>query len=164
MTITDHLSTTPRTKRELAERSGYSQRDVELLINAARQEGVPIVSSADGYWLGTPAEVKACADRLRRRAGNQLVTARAMRRTASRMSSPVQEGLGAVSDFPAWTGYHCISYWREHYYVVVCDQKAVTVIEQPDGTRKGYCEAHRPKAEVIEIVRQAVPVVVEKVA
>ena len=85
----DILTDTPQTKRELAEKSGHSVRDVELLIHAARLEGVPILSDGDGYRLShDPAEVLACSQRLRRRAIHQLLTSRALRRTARRMAAP----------------------------------------------------------------------------
>jgi len=53
---------------------------VEAAIQAARLGGAPICSTGDGYWLGTPAEVAACAARLRSRAITQMLTARALRR------------------------------------------------------------------------------------
>ncbi len=76
------LTQSPQTKRQLAEKSGFPIREVELLIHAARLEGLPIVSSGDGYWLGTPAEVRACAERLRERALRQMETAAALKATA----------------------------------------------------------------------------------
>ena len=95
--ISPFLTDRPQTKRVLAEKSGYSVRDVELLIHAARLEGVPIVSSADGYWLSANgAEIAVCADRLRRRAINQLLTARALRRTARRLRGVEQRELWAA--------------------------------------------------------------------
>jgi biotin operon repressor len=100
MTITPSLSNTPQTKRELASKSGYSVRDVELLIQAARLEGAPICSSADGYWLATRwQDVETCHRRLRRRATNQLITARALRRTARRMEA--EQALTLFGDVAA---------------------------------------------------------------
>jgi biotin operon repressor len=84
-----YLTETPQTKRELASKMGCTTRDVELHIQAARLEGAPIVSNGDGYWLGTPQEVADCARRLRRRAITQLLTARALRRAASRANELV---------------------------------------------------------------------------
>jgi hypothetical protein len=90
MRITDHLKPWPLTKKELAEASGYSLRDVELLIHAARLEGVPIISDSFGYWLtDDPEEVAACAKRLRSRYITQARTARALRLTSRRMARPV---------------------------------------------------------------------------
>ena len=86
MRISPFLTGSPQTKRELASKSGYSVRDVELLIHAARLEGVPIVSNSDGYWLGTAAEAKSCADRLRARAIHQMETASALSKTAERLA------------------------------------------------------------------------------
>lgn len=87
MTISEWLTHDPQTKRQLAEKTGYSTRDVELLIQAARLEGVPICSNGDGYWLArNSAEIANCAARLRSRAAHQFVTARAMRRAAQRMA------------------------------------------------------------------------------
>lgn len=93
MMISPFLTTTPQTKRELAEKSGYAVREVELLIHAARLEGVPIASDSRGYWLGTAAEVEACARRLRSRYIHQAMTARAMRKTARRLAGFEQKEL-----------------------------------------------------------------------
>jgi biotin operon repressor len=83
------LTVTPQTKRQLAEKAGITQREVELLIQQARLEGAPICSNADGYWLGTAAEVEECARRLRSRYIHQAITARALRRTARRLREPM---------------------------------------------------------------------------
>lgn len=80
--ILDVLTREPQTKRVLAEKLGWTTRDVELAIQQARLDGAPICSTTDGYWLGTPEEVAACARRLRHRAITQLLTARALRRAA----------------------------------------------------------------------------------
>jgi biotin operon repressor len=79
--------TSPRTKRQLADATGWNTRDVEAAIQQARLEGAPICSDERGYWLGTAEEVRACADRLRRRYVTQAVTARALRRTARRLEA-----------------------------------------------------------------------------
>jgi hypothetical protein len=90
MRITDHLSYLPQTKKDIARRSGLPLRDVELLIHAARLEGVPIISDSFGYWLtDDPEEVAACARRLRSRYITQARTARALRLTSRRMARPV---------------------------------------------------------------------------
>lgn len=88
MKITPYLASEPKTKRELAIASGYSTRDVELLIQGARLDGVPICSDSRGYFLAADAtEAAQCAAALRRRAITQLLTARAMRRAARRMAA-----------------------------------------------------------------------------
>lgn len=92
--ISPHLTTTPQTKAVLAEKSGYSIREVESLIQAARLDGVPIVSDGDGYWLArTPQELRECADRLRHRLVTQYQTVRALRRTARRLEGYAQTQL-----------------------------------------------------------------------
>lgn len=83
-----HGSANARRKTDLARSVGWSTREVELAIQAARLDGHAICSDERGYWFGTASEVQACADRLRRRAGNQLLTARAMRRAAKRLEAP----------------------------------------------------------------------------
>ena len=86
MTILEALRSTPTTKKALAERMGCDTRTVETEVQAARLRGVPICSDDRGYWFAqTPAEVRECADRLRRRYINQALTARALRRAAARM-------------------------------------------------------------------------------
>jgi biotin operon repressor len=76
-------------KADIARRLGIPTRQVEAEIQKLRLDGEPVVSDEHGYWLGTPDEVRDCANRLRNRAGNQLLTARKMRQTAERM----REGL-----------------------------------------------------------------------
>lgn len=86
--ILEALTAQPQKKRVLAEKMGWSTRDVELEIQRHRLNGVPIVSDSDGYrYAQTSAEVRLCADRLRRRAVNQLLTSRALRRAAARLAA-----------------------------------------------------------------------------
>ena len=88
--IVDHLAATPRTKRELAELTGWPTRDVELAIQQARLAGAPICSNSDGYYVSTdPAEVRAAAERLRNRAMNQLATAAALAHAAESLERPM---------------------------------------------------------------------------
>lgn len=96
MTISPFLTGSPQTKRELADKSGYTIRDVELLIHAARLEGVPICSNTDGYWLSQDAaEVRQCADRLLHRLSVQAATAHALKATADRLEGePKTMALG----------------------------------------------------------------------
>jgi biotin operon repressor len=84
--ITEVLTSTPATKRALAEKLGVSTREVEAAIQEARLDGAPILSSADGYWLSQdPAEIRACASRLRDRAITQLRTASALGKAADEL-------------------------------------------------------------------------------
>jgi biotin operon repressor len=86
MRISEFLTGEPRTKKQIAELAGISPREVELLIHAARLEGVPIASNSDGYWLESqPQKVRTIALRLRNRAMTQLQTASALDGTADRM-------------------------------------------------------------------------------
>lgn len=86
--ILEALTAHPQNKRILAEKMGWSTREVELEINRYRLAGIPILSDQDGYWIAQTAdEVRGCADRLRRRAVNQLLTSRALRRAAKRMAA-----------------------------------------------------------------------------
>ena len=86
MNVTEFLTRRPQTKRELADRMGVKPRTVEEAIQAARLDGAPILSDADGYWLAASAEeLEAQAARLRARYITQALTARAVRRTARRM-------------------------------------------------------------------------------
>ena len=86
--ILDVLTTTPTTKKALAEKLGTEQRSVELEIRALRLEGHPILSNGDGYWVARDAaELAQCVKRLRRRAVEQLLTVRAMRATLRRLEA-----------------------------------------------------------------------------
>ncbi len=94
--ITDILTSTPLTKKVLAEKLGTDVRSVELMIQEARLAGWPILSNSDGYWLSRdPQQVKACAERLRSRALTQLETAGALAKAAERLSGPLDLGLVA---------------------------------------------------------------------
>jgi hypothetical protein len=71
------------------------RRAVEQAVQALRLQGEPLVSDGDGIRYSTDsAEVKACADALRRRFIHQALTARALRRTARRMESARELVLG----------------------------------------------------------------------
>lgn len=86
MTVVPFLTRRPQTKRELADRMGIPQRSVEEAVQVERLAGAPILSDGDGYRLaGTSDELEAQVQRLRRRAANQFLTARAVRQTARRM-------------------------------------------------------------------------------
>lgn len=83
MTLLEALTASPLTKKALAEKCATSPRNIEEAVMEARLRGVPIVSDGDGYrYAQTAEEVRQCADRLRRRAINQLLTARGLRRAA----------------------------------------------------------------------------------
>ena len=73
---------------------------------------IPIVSSGDGYWLGTPSEVRECAKRLRVRAAHQFKTARALRRFR----------LFAVTDMPAEEQFEAIPFRLDplHHLLHLC--------------------------------------------
>jgi biotin operon repressor len=87
MNVLERLSSNPQTLKELAQECGLSRRAVEQEINRLRLEGFPVVTNGDGAYLATyPEQAQACANRLRRRARNQLLTARAMSRSARRMA------------------------------------------------------------------------------
>lgn len=77
----------PVTLRDLAMWTHLPRRDVEAAVQALRLSGQPIVSSAEGIRLSSdPDEVRECATALRRRLTSQAITARAMLRTARRMT------------------------------------------------------------------------------
>ena len=62
-------------------------RSVQEILQGLRLAGHPIISDSKGVRLAhTADEAMACAVALRRRAINQLLTARAMRHTARRMA------------------------------------------------------------------------------
>ena len=62
-------------------------RSVQEILQGLRLAGHPIISDGTGVRLAhTADEAMACAVALRRRAINQLLTARAMRHTARRMA------------------------------------------------------------------------------
>jgi biotin operon repressor len=86
VTLIEALTTTPLTKKALAERMGTDTRSVELEVQDARLRGIPIVSNSDGYWLAqTPAEARQCAERLRNRAIRQMETAAGLDRAADNL-------------------------------------------------------------------------------
>ena len=86
MTLLDALTGSPQTKKMLAEKLGLPTREVEALVQTYRLDGVWIVSSGDGYrFAQNAAEVIECARRLRTRAVRQMLTARALRRSARRV-------------------------------------------------------------------------------
>ena len=76
----------PATIAELAQWLRVPRRDIEKAIQEARLAGVPLVTDADGVRLAKDAaEAADCAARLRSRAISQLLTSRALRKTARRM-------------------------------------------------------------------------------
>lgn len=81
-----HGRASARTKKYIATELGISTREVEEAIQKARLEGAPIISCDAGYYLGTAAEAKSCADRLRARAIHQMETAQALSKTAERLA------------------------------------------------------------------------------
>jgi hypothetical protein len=70
----------------LATNHGWPRRTVEACLQELRLAGEPIVTDAYGVHLARSAdEVAECVAALRRRAVHQMLTARALRRTARRM-------------------------------------------------------------------------------
>lgn len=99
MTATSYLSTEPVTLSELARRMRVPRRDAERAVQEWRLAGVAVVSDANGVRLAASAsEVAECAAALRRRAINQLLTARALRRTAAQMTM----AEGEFEAIPLW--------------------------------------------------------------
>jgi hypothetical protein len=90
------LTHEPRTIGEVTAALHVSRREVEASIQELRLRGVPVMSGADGIWLGTSSrEVQAGAEALRRRIVQQAITQRALRSTARRMA--VEEDGGDMS-------------------------------------------------------------------
>jgi biotin operon repressor len=89
LSLLEFLTAQPKTKRQLAELTGWHARNVEAEVNRLRLQGVPIISDGDGYRYARNAdEVRACADALARRLVTQYRTVRALRRAARRMDEP----------------------------------------------------------------------------
>ena len=77
-----------RTIGELAEALRVSRREIEAAVQAARIDGVPIVSGSEGLWISdSPEEVARAAESLRKRLVTQYATVRALRATARRMAA-----------------------------------------------------------------------------
>ena len=99
MTLLDALTTSPQTKRGLAAKLGCEPREVEALVQSYRLDGAAILSDGDGYrYAISPEEVDDCYRRLRNRAVRQMVTARALRRTARRWRAR----KAVRPQWPAW--------------------------------------------------------------
>jgi biotin operon repressor len=84
-----------RTTRDLCDALGVSSRELQLAVEALRQEGsAAICSGSDGYWLPeSPVEMAANSDRRHRRSLSQLVTVRGERRYLRRWQSQGQRTL-----------------------------------------------------------------------
>ena len=83
-----------RTIGELAETLNVPRREIEQSVQAARLDGIPVVSGSEGLWIAsTPQEALEAAQALRRRAITQLVTARALRAAGKRMAAIRQQTL-----------------------------------------------------------------------
>ena len=92
--LLNNSRTHARTIGELAESLRVSRREIEASVQAARLDGVPIVSGSEGLWIAsTPQEALEAAQALRRRAITQLVTARALRAAGKRMAAIRQQTL-----------------------------------------------------------------------
>lgn len=71
---------------EIVRWTDFDRRTVEGAIQSLRLSGSPILSGSYGVRLARSAdELAACVAALRRRAIHQMLTARALRRTAARM-------------------------------------------------------------------------------
>lgn len=69
-----------RTIGELAEALRVSRREIEAAIQAARLDGVPIVSGSEGVWIGTDEEALAWAERQHSRANHLHESAQGVER------------------------------------------------------------------------------------
>lgn len=75
----------------LAVLANVSRREAEAAVQSARLHGVPIISGSDGVRLTyDSAEVRATAEALRKRARTQLLTARALLRTARTLEDQLE--------------------------------------------------------------------------
>lgn len=63
----------------LSQITGMSTRAVKRCIKDARQEGVPILSSDCGYWMGTDEEKQQFVDLMYKQALSRFVTVKAIR-------------------------------------------------------------------------------------
>src|SRR5687767_4953880 len=85
---------TARTIGDVAYLSAFPRREVEACVQEARLAGYPICSSSKGLWRAQDAqEAASMGERLRICAIHQLLTARAMRRSARRMAAAEAEQL-----------------------------------------------------------------------
>lgn len=73
------------TQADMAYVLGLPIRSIQAACEELRRTGHPVLSSGDGMRLGTAEEALTCATALRKRAITQLVTSRALRRTARAM-------------------------------------------------------------------------------
>jgi hypothetical protein len=92
MRVSSHLHNSadrPTTLSELAERMGVSRREAEMLVQAARLEGVPVVSNNCGLWLGTDQEALEWCQRAHDRAIHQLETIKGVRAGVERRAAPL---------------------------------------------------------------------------
>lgn len=89
------LGPRPLTLERLADLTNKTRREVEREVQSMRLEGVAIVSDGNGIRLARDSEdALLCAQRLRRRAIEQLVTARALRQAGRRMALAEAEKEG----------------------------------------------------------------------
>ena len=92
--LLNNSRTHARTIGSLSESLKVSRREIEAAVQAARLNGVPIVSGSEGLWIASTAqEALEAAQALRRRAITQLVTARALRAAGKRMAAVRQRTL-----------------------------------------------------------------------
>ena len=86
--LLNNSRTHARTIGSLSESLKVSRREIEAAVQAARLNGVPIVSGSEGLWISdSPEEVARAAESLRKRLVTQYATVRALRATARRMAA-----------------------------------------------------------------------------
>ena len=95
------LANASATQADIAKACHLPVRSVQAAIQELRLAGQPIITDPEGSWRGMRLardadEAMACAVALRRRAINQLLTARAMRHTARRMADEEAAGRHAT--------------------------------------------------------------------
>lgn len=88
-----------RTKKHLAEATGYTPREIEEAIRQMRLSGLLIASGPLGYWMASPDEMAQTIASLQGRLVSQYRTIRALRGAlrAHRAIVEGQLGLGLVA-------------------------------------------------------------------
>lgn len=84
-----------RTIADLAEALNVSRREIEASVQAARLDGVPIVSGSEGLWLGTDDEALAWCERQRSRGITLMESAQGVQRGVERRRA-IREGQGTL--------------------------------------------------------------------
>jgi biotin operon repressor len=88
---------------ELAEKVGVDERTLRQMIYHARESGVPVLSSAAGYFLpGDDLEIRAFEKGMRQRARSALVSLGSVkknRKSAEPSQIPGQMSINDFTDF-----------------------------------------------------------------